>query len=77
MVSLSLEALSSVLQKNPHFVLLPMDMKFLESFQEIWKRVVTDDSDFPSKSDRYDCVMNCPYRCVCGNCTRDWNETTS
>ena len=43
MISLSVDVLSLVLQKNPHYSLLPADIDFIESFQEKWKKIETDD----------------------------------
>ena len=41
---MGVDALSTLLMKNPRFNLLPVDLSFLRSFQSVWKGLETDEA---------------------------------
>ena len=54
MVMLSVDALSCVLQKNPHYNLLQADIKFLEMFQNVWKKIEPENENYRNNDCYYE-----------------------
>jgi hypothetical protein len=58
---MGVDALSTLLMKNPHFNLLPVDITFLRSFQSEWRRLEADEIN--SMVDRNEVTYQLPAAC--------------
>jgi hypothetical protein len=60
-LSMGVDALSTLLTKNPRFNLLPVDLAFLKTFQVVWRGLEGDDHH--SNFDRSEVIYQLPNAC--------------